>query len=269
LTTLNKTTMVYHKQLLKLMISIFLIVFSISAIGQVPNYITVPTGFVDSDKLTIDFIGGGAVSQGVSSATGKTLGTGSSGISFYKPSKFQGAVLFSLGSNGDIDFTNSQKNGSAILLPGNGGQSLQLDFRLYNLFKVTNLGMNLSFLGSSSEWRFNNESLTANPISFKLQGSYKILDEISERMKLLLTTDLGFSFRSILNEASENPAFMKGIFGTTKSSFAGFEWNVDLWVNDTRFFFSLPYIFGEKVRGLTNGQIIIGAAVSGKVFRDL
>jgi hypothetical protein len=265
---INNSLIPYKTPMKKLLlVSIILLhVYALKA-QMAPNYITTPHGFVPlvGDEVTVDLIGAASLAGNADEG----LGQGASGISFYKTGKYQGSVVFSLASNSEIDFSGDQKEGSKLLVPGNGAGSLQLDFRTYSVFKNPMLGLNFSLIAASGNWIYQDESYNVSPVSFRGQLSGKILDQSGDKLNILLTTDLGITYRGFLGDASNDDALKLAIFGTDQSHFIGAELNVDLWLNDTHFFFSLPYLVGDDVKGLTGGQIILGAVVSGKVIKNV
>jgi hypothetical protein len=90
-----------------------------------------------------------------------------------------------------------------------------------------------------------------------------------DKLKILFTSDYGITYRGFLGDASTNNHLKNSAFRTQRNNFIGIEANAHLWLNDTHFYINIPYIFGEKVEGLTNGKIMIGAAVSGRMLKDI
>lgn len=258
----------------KIILAILIIaVLSQNCSSQImPNYINTSNySLLRSDnEFKFDIIGGGSALTSFS-GTGKNQGKGATGLSFYKEGICQGSVIFNLGTNGTMDFTNSQINGATLLIPGNSGQSLQIDYRSYKINKNERLGVNFSATFNLSDtWKKNDTSFSANVLSSRLQLSYLLLNPPpTDKLKIMLTADLGVTYRGILGDVATEDDFKKSIFGSPKSHYLGTELNVDLWINDVRLFFSLPLIFGDEVKGLTNGQIILGGSVSGKMFKNL
>lgn len=268
---------------MKLILTSIVLLIAMNSFSQItPNYIKlrprpimtadtglVPVGFLSDKKLKVDIIGGAAILEAISSGSGATQGTGATGISFYNGSSIQGSVLFTLGSNTDIKVSDNGKNGGLLLIPGNGAQSLQLEYKQFGIFKANRLGFNFSFLGASGNWKLNDTSYSVNPISAKAQLSFLQYQSSGRKANIMVAYDLGMTYRGFIGDASTSETLKESIFGVKNSHFFGIEANVHLWLNDTHFYFNLPILFGPKVSGLTNGQIAIGAAVNGRMLKDI
>ncbi|SKB40246.1 hypothetical protein [Daejeonella lutea] len=254
---------------------IFAQLLFLTALAQMgPNYInkSQKPNFLDSTitdtDLKFDIIGAAGLFDGLNGESDKSLGKGSTGVSFYKEGRLQGNLIFSLQNNSTIDFTGDKSNGGSLLLPGNGGHSFQFDLR--SVFKPGNKwGYNTSFIAASVDWRQDAVTYKATPLSLKAQLTRFLFNHEGPKSTISATADLGLSYRGFKGDASTEDDFKQKIFGTTKTGFWGGELNVDLWFNDTHFFFALPVIGGAKIKGLTNGQVTIGGAISGKLFKDI
>ncbi len=226
-----------------------------------------------SSEIILDLIGGGALQSSTTNSTAQSQAKGATGLALYRENDFQGSVLFNFGSNSDIDFSGKDNNGSSLLIPANGGQSIQLDFRKYDILKKISkkgkLGLNFSLTATSANWKYNDFITKADLLSGKLQLSWKFYGKKTDKLNVMLSGDFGLTYRGIFGDAANNTDIKQAIFGITKTNYWGTEFNIDLWLNDTKFFFGLPYIMGEKVKGLTSGQFVFGTAVSGTVLKNL
>lgn len=229
-----------------------------------PNYLHVSNQRLLAGEMKFDIIGAASLFDGVSSGSDESQGKGSTGIAFAKEGFFQGNLIFSLGNNKQIDFTNESFKGEALLIPGNGSRSMQFDYR--RIVKNKNFGYNASIVAAIVDWKKDKLTYRSNPLALKLQGSYRMFsNDADAKTRVSATADFGLSYRGYIGDASTDDVFKESLFATTKTGFLGAELNTDLWVNDTHFFFSLPYLGGE-VKGLSKGQITLGVAISGKMI---
>lgn len=223
-----------------------------------------------NSETKYDIIGAGAALGGSSQGPGSVLGKGAIGVAFYNE-KSRGSIVFNLGSNENITFSDEMRNGTILLIPGNTSKSIQFEYRRLGLKKPKNsIGYHFSgIFGFNDEWVYNNLSFPAGLLSLKGGASAILLNPKEEDTNIMLFVDLGITYRGLISDISVEDEFKLQVFGSKKNNYLGIEIGAELLINDIKIFFYLPYFLGQNVRGLTNGQMVFGSAVSGAMFKDI
>jgi len=221
-----------------------------------------------SDNLEIFVFGSGGIR---SAAEGNSLDNnsvnGALGATFIWNKDSELTIGFSVNEQKSIQIQSENDFGSNLLLPDINGRSFTLN---YSRFLNKTYGINFEAQIADSKWKIDDNEIESSPSSVKLNIIYAPFGNLYKRGDNFITLAFtgGVSSRRLLGNIANLDTIELQNFETQLKSFIGVELGAHLVLNSTKVFFSLPFINAkDNIDGLTGGQVVIGATISGNLLK--
>lgn len=203
--------------------------------------------------------------------------SGEVGFRFVKRNLNELSVSFQLHNNETIS-PRMGGFGSAVLVPGNGANSINFQHVRYtDLQRVlknspVKVGWGMGAQVTNTTWRLDDnvrqEGTIVHPRLFIIHRHQLTLDG-PNRNTIAYSIAAGYAGRFIGGDIADNEAFLRNAIGTSKAYFHGFEVNFRLGFKNVYLKSDVSMIAkrsGTKVDGLTGVQASVGVVVSADIL---
>lgn len=233
----------------------------------------VDKSYIDVEEVVVDatyepkveiFGSGGIRSSATNDIEENSSLNGSLGASIVGRGNSQFTIGFSVTDINVKTINDISDFGSSMLIPDLSSRSFTLSYANY----ITNWGFVVESQIANTTWKIDSEDYAASPVSIKAAALYAPFGNLTRNNNFITVNfNAGLSLRTVLGNIGNEQEVRESISGTTQKTFFGLELSANLVINDTKVFINVPFLKGEKsISGLTGGQVVIGAAITGNLL---